>query len=410
MAWIIHDPLTHFIAQIAAITVTTRLIGLLLKLIGQPFVIAEMIGGILLGPSLLGWVAPDVSHVLFAPDSLNALKLVGQLGLVFFMFLIGLQLELSHQPKNRWTSIVIAQSGMVAPFLCGCALAYWMYPHYAATTTPRIAFILFIGTAMSVTAFPVLARILSERNLLGSRLGMIVIACAAIDDISAWCLLAFVVAVARSSSLASAALTTGCTLGFIALMVGVVRPLLARWGKRQSGESLTQNAIALVIVLVLVSSWTTELIGIHALFGGFLLGVIVPRTNNLAAGLARRFEDVIVVVFLPLFFAYSGLRTQIGLLGGASDWAICGLIIFAACAGKLGGCSIAARLTGSSWRDAGSIGILMNTRGLMELVVLNIGYDLGIISPVVFSMMVLMALVTTLAAVPLLRLVQPRSH
>ena len=409
MTWLIHDPLTHFIAQIAAITVTTRLIGMLLKLIGQPFVIAEMIGGILLGPSLLGWLAPGVSHALFAPDSLSTLKLVGQLGLVFFMFLIGLQLELSHQPKNRWTSIVIAQSGMVAPFLCGCALAYWMYPHYAAATTPRLAFVLFLGTAMSVTAFPVLARILSERNLLGSRLGMIVIACAAIDDISAWCLLAFVVAVARSSSLASAALTAGCALAFIALMVGIMRPLLARWGKRQSRESLTQNAIALVIVLVLVSSWTTELIGIHALFGGFLLGVIFPRENGLAQALARRFEDVIVVVFLPLFFAYSGLRTQIGLLGCGTDWAICALIIFAACAGKLGGCTIAARLTGSSWRDAGAIGILMNTRGLMELVVLNIGYDLGIISPVVFSMMVLMALVTTLAAMPLLGIVQPRS-
>jgi Kef-type K+ transport system membrane component KefB/nucleotide-binding universal stress UspA family protein len=267
-----------------------------------------------------------------------------------------------------------------------------------------VAFALFMGAAMSITAFPVLARILSERGLLRTRVGSVTIACAAVDDVTAWCILAFVVAVARSTGISGAVITTVVALAYIAAMILLVRPLLVRMAARvATREAMTQNMVAVVLMMLFVSSWIAELIGIHALFGAFLFGAILPKGQGFTHALLEKLEDLVLVALLPLFFAYSGLRTQIGLLDSVDAWVVCGLVIAVACAGKFGGSTIAARLTGLSWRESSALGILMNTRGLMELIVLNIGLDLGVISPLIFSMMVLMALFTTFITTPLLQ-------
>ncbi|HEX2687146.1 MAG TPA: cation:proton antiporter [Kofleriaceae bacterium] len=408
MTFLIHNPLTRFIAQVVAVTVLSRGIGLVARRFSQPLVIAEMLGGIVLGPSLLGWVAPDLWGELFTPDSLVVLRLVSQFGLVFFMFLVGLELDPKHYRGSNAASVLIAQSGIFVPFALGGILAFWIYPVYGGTNTSKIAFVLFTGAAMSVTAFPVLARILTEQRLFSTRIGAVTIACAAIADVTAWCVLAFIVTVARHAALSDAVFTTVAAIGYIGVMLGAVRPLLSKLASRlPAPDAIPQNVIVVVVVFVLLSSWATELIGIHALFGGFLAGVIMPKEHGFAQAIGRRLEDLVVVVFLPLFFASSGLQTQIGLLSGARDWAVCGLIVFIACAGKFGGCAAAARAVGFRWCEASAIGVLMNTRGLMELIVLNIGLELGVISPIVFSMMVIMALVTTIGATPVLRWLAP---
>jgi Kef-type K+ transport system membrane component KefB len=409
VSYLIHDPLTRFVAQVLAVTLLSRAIGLLTWRLGQPLVIAEMIGGIMLGPSLLGWVAPELWAHLFTSESLLPLRLASQFGLMFFMFLVGLELDSSHYRGRSSSSVVIAQIGIVVPFVLGSALGLWMYPRFSSESTSRTAFVLFVGAAMSITAFPVLARILTEWRMLDTRVGAIAIASAAIGDVTAWCLLAFIVAVARHHDVSGAAITTVAAIAYVGLMVGAVRPLLSRLAARVTPpDTVPQTVVAIVVVLVLISSWATELIGIHALFGGFLAGVIMPRENGFARALSHRLEGL-VVMLLPLFFASSGLNTQIGLLSGGNEWAVCGLIILVASAGKFGGSAVAARTTGFSWREAGVIGVLMNTRGLMELIVLNIGLELGVISPIVFSMMVIMALVTTFTTTPLVRWLTPAS-
>lgn len=409
--FLIHDSLTRFIAQVVAIVVVSRVIALVTRRLAQPLVIAEMIGGIVLGPSLLGWAAPEVSAVVFPADSLGVLRLVSNFGLVFFMFLIGLEFDPVHFRRNNRASIVIAQSGILAPFVLGGVLALWMYPQFCDVTISRVAFVLFVGSAMSVTAFPVLARILTEGGVLNTRIGSMAITCAAIDDVTAWCLLAFTICVARHGDIVNAILTTCAASGYVGLMIGVMRPLLSRLSRQVSDSGvMPQHLVAFLIVLLLLSSWITELIGIHALFGSFLFGAILPRDRGFAHALVRRLEDLVVVVLLPLFFASSGLHTRIGLLANGRDWMVCGLIVIVACAGKLGGCALAARATGFTWREAGALGVFMNTRGLMELIVLNIGLELGVISPAVFSMMVIMALVTTCLAGPLLGIVALRAQ
>ena len=408
MDWILHDPLTRFLVQVAVIVTASRLVGLVTRRAGQPLVIAEIIAGIMLGPSLFGWAAPGAYGDLFPAASLGVVRMVSQLGLVLFMFLVGLELDPRMLRGRSHTSVAISHSSIVVPFLLGVAVAVWIHARYADPQVSLTSFALFLGAAMSITAFPVLARILSERGLLRTRMGAITIACAAVDDVTAWCILAFVVATSRATGLDGALLTTASALAFIVAMVVLVRPLLARVGRRiATPEAMTQNVVALTLVLVLASSWATERIGIHALFGAFLFGAILPKDGGFARALAEKLEDVVVVVLLPLFFALSGLRTEIGLLDSSQDWLVCAVIIVAACVGKFGGSAVAARLTGLSWRESSALGVLMNTRGLMELIVLNIGLDLGVISPTVFSMMVLMALVTTFVASPLLQWIYP---
>jgi len=408
LEYLIHNPLTRFLAQAVTVIVASRLLGLLAKRIGQPLVVAEVVAGILLGPSLMGLVWPEASAILFAEDARQLLNVVSQVGLVLFMFLVGLELDL-HMLRSRGRSaLIISQASIVVPFVLGLLLATYLYPRYADGKVTFTAFALFLGTAMSITALPVLARILAERRLLRTRVGAQTIACAAINDVTAWCMLAFVVAVARADGVADAVRTTVLAVAYIAAMALLVRPLLQRLAARvATPEALTQNVVASIIVLVFLSGWTTEIIGIHALFGAFLLGAIFPKEGGLARALTERLEDVVLIVLLPLFFAYSGLSTHIGLLNKPEDWAVCAVVIIVACVGKFCGSALPARWTGLSWREASALGVLMNTRGLMELIVLNIGLELGVISPTIFTMLVLMALVTTLITTPILKRVYP---
>lgn len=398
-----------FLVQSMLIIAFSRLIGVWARKLGQPMVIAEITAGILLGPSLLGWLFPRALETLFPAQSMPFLGLASQVGLIFFMFLIGLELDANLLRGHGRASIVISHTSIVVPFALGALLAVYIYPSLSPSDVSFMSFMLFLGAAMSITAFPVLARIMTERHLLRTRLGAITIACAAVDDVTAWCILAFVVSTVRAASVGDAVVTTLLALGYIAVMAFLLRPFLLRLGARGvDRHAMTQNVVALTFFFVLLSSLITESIGIHALFGAFLLGAIMPREGGYAQALAEKIEDFVVVFLLPLFFAYSGLRTQIGLLDSPGLWACCGIIILVACLGKFGGSALAARLVGLNWREAGAIGILMNTRGLMELIVLNIGLDLGVISPTLFTMMVIMALVTTFITTPLLHWMYPR--
>jgi len=400
--------LTLLLIQIAVILAVSRGIGVATRWLGQPLVIAEVLAGIVLGPSLLGLVWPEGMAALFPTTSLAVLKMLSQVGLVLFMFLVGLEFDPKLLRGRAHASIAISHTSIFFPFLLGAGAAFWLHEEYSEPNVPFIGFFLFLGAAMSVTAFPVLARILSERHLLTSRVGAIAIACAAVDDVTAWCILAFVVAVTRAGGLEQAAWTTGFAVTYILVMLLVVRPFLGRLTSRvRTSEGLTPGAVAFALLLLLLSSTLTELIGIHSLFGAFMFGAVLPKDGHLAEALADKIEAVAVVLLLPLFFAFSGLRTQIGLLDQPREWLVCGGIIVLATIGKFGGSAVAARLTGLRWREASAIGILMNTRGLMELIVLNLGMDLGVISPTVFTMLVIMALVTTFATSPILRWVYP---
>ncbi|HWB74903.1 MAG TPA: cation:proton antiporter, partial [Nannocystaceae bacterium] len=404
---LLQDPLTLFIVQAVLIITAARVIGLLARRLDQPMVIAEIVAGIVLGPSVLGLVAPDVLATIFPTGSLKMLGLMSQTGLVLFMFLVGLELDPTMLRGRGKSSVMISHCSIIVPFALGVVLSLWLRPALGEPAD-SLSFALFMGVAMAITAFPVLARILTERQLLRTPIGAVAIACAAVDDITAWCVLAFVVSIVRAGGVFDAVWTTAFALVYVFTMLYVVRPLLHRLSARMGTDrGPSQNVIAAVFVVLFASAWTTELIGIHALFGAFMFGAIVPKENGFARVLAEKLEDVVVVFLLPLFFAYSGLRTQIGLLDSASHWVWCALIILLACLGKFGGSFVPARLTGLGWRESAAVGVLMNTRGLMELVVLNIGLDLGVISPTVFTMMVLMALFTTFITSPMLQWVYP---
>jgi Kef-type K+ transport system membrane component KefB len=401
--------LFHLVLQIAVILVAARLVGFLFQKIHQPQVMGEMVAGILLGPSLLGWLAPGVSAALFPPASLSYLNALSQVGLVVFMFVVGLALNPSDLHGYGHAAVLTSHVSIVAPFCLGGLTALYLYPRLSDDGVTFTGFALFMGAAMSITAFPVLARILTERGLLRSRMGTMAIACAAVDDVTGWCILAYIVVLVRVTHAARPAwVTIAGSLAYVLIMVFVVRRILPAFEREfRKRDRLSDNLVAVIVVLVLVSALATEWLGIHLLFGAFLMGAIMPKTPEFTHYLLHKFESVTVVLLLPLFFAFTGLRTRIGVGGGRAIWFYSAIVIVVAITGKLGGSMFAARLAGMPWREAASLGILMNTRGLMELVILNIGLDIGVISPAMFSIMVLMALVTTFMTTPLLEWVYP---
>lgn len=394
------------VIQICVILLACYSVGWLLRKFRQPQVVGEMVAGVMLGPSLLGWIAPGFFASLFPRDSLGPLSVLSQIGLLLFMFMVGLELDTKKLRKLGHVAIVISHTSIIVPFALGALLALFLFPRVADQSLPFTGFVLFMGAAMSVTAFPVLARILSERNLLGTRLGTLTIACAAVDDVTAWCLLAAIIAIVKSdlNHLALWQMLPGVFI-YLGVMLFAVRPLVRRLVARHEDAKKNDMTIAVLLVCMLASSWATEWLGIHALFGAFLAGAIVPKENGFSVDVTKRLRLPVVVLLIPLFFAITGLRTSIGLISGPDMIFYCGLVFLVAVAGKFGGSTIAARIMGTPWRDAASIGILMNTRGLIELVILNIGLDIGVLTPPLFSIMVLMAVGTTLMTTPILSLI-----
>lgn len=398
----LHHPLAVLLSQMAVIVLVAKLFGFLCKKIGQPSVVGEMIAGILLGPSLFGLYFPDVSAALFPPSSLENVQLLSQVGLVLYMFIVGLELDLGALKNSTDQAVVISHASILVPFALGVGLSYFLYERFALEGVNFLSFALFMGVAMSITAFPVLARIVQEKGIYKTRLGTMVITCAAVDDITAWCILAAVIAIAKAGSMTSTLYIIGLAVIYVAIMMRVVRPFLQKW-LLNKGKGVTKRKIAVIFLTVVLSAYTTEVIGIHALFGAFLAGIIMP--DDFRQLLVNKVEDLTVVLFLPLFFAFTGLRTHITGLSDPEMYVTLLLIVLVAVAGKFLGSALAARFVGQDWKTSLSIGALMNTRGLMELVVLNIGYDLGVLSPEIFAMMVFMALITTFMTGPLLSLI-----
>lgn len=399
-------PLAILLAQIVTIILFARLLGWVCKRIGQPTVIGEIAAGIMLGPSLVGRYFPTISAELFPPDSLGNLQFLSQIGLILFMFVVGMELDLKVLKNRAQDAILVSHASIVFPFVLGVGLAYFLFADYAPSGVLFSSFALFLGIAMSVTAFPVLARIVQERGLNKTKLGALVITCAAADDITAWCMLAAVIAIVKAGSFGSSLYIILLAAIYLALMVWVLRPFLKRVGElHTSNENLSKSVVAIFFVALLLSAFATEVIGIHALFGAFMAGTIMPDNLKFRTLFIEKVEDVSLVLLLPLFFVFTGLRTQIGLIDDPDMWALCGLIVAVAVVGKFFGSAVAAKFVGQSWKESLSIGALMNTRGLMELVVLNIGYDLGVLKPEIFTMMVIMALATTFMTGPALNLI-----
>lgn len=399
-------PLALLILQIITIVLAARCFGWIFRKIGQPTVIGEIIAGIVLGPSLFGLYLPEYKDALFPADSLGNLQLLSQVGLILFMFVIGMELDLKVLKNKANDAVVISHASIVIPFALGLGLSYYIYHEFAPPKVAFLSFGLFMGIAMSITAFPVLARIVQERGLHKTRLGTIVITCAAADDITAWCLLAAVIAIVKAGSFVSAVYLIGASALYVVFMLLLVKPFLKRVGDLYAKrDTLSKPVVAIFFLTLLCSAYMTEVIGIHALFGAFLTGAIMPDISRFRALFIEKVEDVAVIILLPLFFVFTGLRTEIGLINDPYLWKITGMIIAVAVAGKFLGSALAARFVGQNWRESLTIGALMNTRGLMELVVLNIGYELGVLSPQVFTMMVIMALVTTFMTGPALDLI-----
>lgn len=395
------DTLFHVLLALVAVIVVARLTAMVLRRFGQPPVIGETLAGIMLGPSLLGRLSPTAAHYLFPPSTVPLIGIVSQIGIIIYMFLVGLRLEVGQLRTRATVSIAVSHASIVLPMVLGAGLALWLYPQFSSSDVSFTSFALFIAVSMSVTAFPVLARILAERNMTATPLGSIALACAAVDDVTSWCLLAFLVGTVRSAP-GEVLTTVALTAGFIVAMVLAVRPVarLLSAARDERGE-LTQGMFLIACVGLLISAVATERIGIHALFGAFLWGALFPRDSALVRDLITRLEDVVVVLLLPSFFAFTGMRTEIGLIG-SDQLLACVLIIAVASLGKFGGSALAARATGLDGGQAMTLGILMNTRGLMELIVLNVGLELGVVSRALFTLLVIMAVVTTFATTPVL--------
>lgn len=399
----LHHPLALLLAQIVTIILVARLFGWICMKIKQPSVIGEMIAGIVLGPSLVGMYFPEFSAFLFPKESLGNLQFLSQIGLILFMYIVGMELDLSVLRKKAHDAVVISHASIIIPFALGIGLSYFIYKEFAPEGIQFTSFALFIAIAMSITAFPVLARIVQERNLQKTKLGTVVITCAAADDITAWCILAAVIAIVKAGSFESSLYVILMAIAYVFFMIKIVRPFLKRIGDLQAGKStINKPMVAIFFLTLILSAYATEVIGIHALFGAFMAGAIMPENAKFRTLFIDKVEDVALVLLLPLFFVFTGLRTQIGLLNDGHLWITAGFIILTAVVGKFAGSALTAKFLGINWKESLTIGALMNTRGLMELIVLNIGYDLGVLSPQIFAMMVIMALFTTFMTGPAL--------
>lgn len=402
----LQHPLAILLLQIITIIIVARFFGWIFRKIGQPTVIGEIIAGIFLGPSLVGMYFPEYSALLFPVESLGNLQFLSQIGLILFMFVIGMELDLKVLKNKANDAVVISHASIVIPFALGIGLSYFVYHQFAPAGVEFLSFSLFMGIAMSITAFPVLARIVQERGIHKTKLGTIVITCAAADDITAWCILAAVIAIVKAGSFVSSLYIIMLAAGYVVLMLFLVKPFLKKVGDLySSSENLSKPVVAIFLLTLIISSYMTEVIGIHALFGAFMTGAIMPDITKFRNIFIEKVEDVAVILLLPLFFVFTGLRTEIGLINDAYLWKVTAGIILVAVVGKFLGSALAARFIGQNWRDSLTIGALMNTRGLMELVVLNIGYELGVLSPQIFTMMVIMALVTTFMTGPALDII-----
>lgn len=402
----VKHPLAILLAQIITIIIVARFFGWMFRKIGQPTVIGEIIAGIVIGPSLVGLYFPEFSNALFPLASLGNLQFLSQIGLILFMFVIGMELDLKVLKNKANEALVISHASIIIPFALGVGLAYFIYHRFAPQGVEFLSFSLFMGIAMSITAFPVLARIVQERGIHKTKIGTIVITCAATDDITAWCILAAVIAIVKAGSFVSSLYIIGLAFAYVLVMIFVVKPFLKRIGDLYGTKNkLNKPVVAIFFLTLILSSYLTEIIGIHALFGAFMTGAIMPDISKFRAIFINKVEDVSVILLLPLFFVFTGLRTQIGLINDSYLWEVTGWIILVAVAGKFFGSALAARFVGQNWQESLTIGALMNTRGLMELVVLNIGYDLGVLTSEIFTMMVIMALVTTFMTGPALDLI-----
>jgi Kef-type K+ transport system membrane component KefB len=404
----VESAFSHVLLTLAAVILVGRLLAGFLRWCGQPPVIGEVLAGIALGPSVLGalgqrWFDLPAPRLLDVATE-GHLAVIAELGIVLYMFLVGVEFNADAFRSLARTAAIVAAASLTIPFVLGLVVAPLLPGTLAGPGASPLAFALFLGVSLAVTAFPVLARILTDRGLARTELGVLALSCAAVGDMAAWWLLALVAGVVRSHA-SGVVGVVAWSLVYLAAMFIVVRPVAARLIARADGRQLGPTAVAIIFSALLLSALATDLIGIHAVFGAFLFGAIIPHDSHIAQSLKGGLEQVVLVLLLPAFFAYTGMRTEIGLVRGWENWLVCGLIIVVASLGKFGGTLGAARLAGLDWRTSASLGILMNTRGLMELIVLNIGLDLGVISPALFAMMVLMALVTTLATTPLVALV-----
>lgn len=402
----LHHPLALLLTQIVTIIMVAKLFGWICVKLKQPSVIGEMIAGIVLGPSLFGFYFRELSAFIFPKESLGNLQFLSQIGLILFMYIVGMELDLSVLRKKAHDAVVISHASIIIPFALGVGLSYFIYKEFAPEGIQFSSFALFIAIAMSITAFPVLARIVQERNLHKTKIGTVVITCAAADDITAWCILAAVIAVVKAGSFSGSIFVIILAIVYVFIMIKAVRPFLHRIAESQKGKGfISKGLVAVFFLILIISSYATEVIGIHALFGAFMAGAIMPENVKFRNLFIEKIEDVALVLLLPLFFVFTGLRTQIGLLNDLHLWKIGGFIILTAVIGKFVGSALTARFLKLSWKDSLTIGALMNTRGLTELIVLNIGYDLGVLGPELFAMLVIMALFTTFMTGPCLDLI-----
>jgi Kef-type K+ transport system membrane component KefB len=394
------------IMQLIVIIGAARIAGTLFKRFGQPVVCGEIAAGLILGPSLFGKLFPGIFHSVFNPSVGPVFSVLSQLGLILLMLLIGLEFDFGHLSENKRTAISVSMVGIIAPFTLGFALGRVMHNQLGLTSSP-LGFSLFMATAMSITAIPILGRIMIELNINRTRVGSLTISAAAIDDAAGWTILAFVTAIVRSTlDPVKMATMVGSVIAYGLVMALVVRPLLIRWANhtlKKNGGDLSLNALAALLIMVLLSAAVTNKIGIFSIFGGFMMGAIMYDQVEFREAVRRRLTDFVTAFFLPIFFTYTGLRTDMGAMTGGKLWMFCGLVLAAAIIGKFGGCTLAARANGIPPREASIIGVMMNARALMELIVINVGYDLGIIPRTVFFMLVFMAVFTTYMTTPILR-------